>query len=77
MWGQEQQQSFDELKRRLASAETLGYFDKNAQTIVIADASPLGLGAVLVQQQGEESLALQAAACPIQNVVTYKLRKKH
>ena len=54
MWDQEEQQSFDELKKRLASAEILGYFDKNAQTKVIADASPVGLGAVLVQQQGEE-----------------------
>ena len=46
----------EELKKRLASAEILGYFDKNAQTkvIFIADASPVGLGAVLVQQQGEE-----------------------
>ena len=45
---QEQQQSIDELKKRLASAKILGYFDKNAQTKVIADASPVGLGAVLV-----------------------------
>ena len=30
VWGLEQQQSFDELKKRLSSAETLGYFDKNA-----------------------------------------------
>ena len=52
MWDQEEQQSFDELKKRLAiaSAEILGYFDKNAQTKLIADASPVGLGAVLVQQ---------------------------
>ena len=50
----DQQQSFDELKKRLSNAETLGYFDKNAPTKVIADASPVGLGAVLVQQQGEE-----------------------
>ena len=54
VWDQEEQQSFDELKKRLASAEILGYFDKNAQTKVIADASPVGLGAVLVQEQGEE-----------------------
>ena len=52
--GQEEQQWFDQLKKRLASAEILGYFDKNAQTKVIADASPVGRGAVLVQQQGEE-----------------------
>ena len=52
VWGPEQQQSFDELKKRPSSAETLSYFDKNAPTKVIADASPVGLGAVQVQEQG-------------------------
>ena len=37
---------FDESQMRFASAETLGFFDKNAQTKVIADASPVGLEAV-------------------------------
>ena len=50
---QEQQQSFDELKRRFAIAEILGYFDKKVQTEIIADASPVGLEAVVVQQQRE------------------------
>ena len=62
MRDQERQQSFDELKKRLASAETLGYFDKNANTKVIADASPVGLGAVLVQQQGEELRVISYAS---------------
>ena len=78
MWDQEQQQSFDELKKRLASAEILGYFDKNAQTKVIADASPVGVGAVLVQQQGEELrvITMRAAVCLIQSAVTHKLSKR-
>ena len=54
VWGPEQQQSFDELKKRLSSVETLGYFNKNAPIKVIEDASPVGLEAVLVQEQGEE-----------------------
>ena len=62
VWDHEEQQSFDELKKRLASAEILGYFDKNAQTKVIADASPVGLGAVLVQQQGEELRVISYAS---------------
>jgi hypothetical protein len=33
---------------------TLVYFDVNAKTQVIADASPVGFGAVLVQKQGED-----------------------
>ena len=47
----EQKKAFQELKERLACAETLGYFDKDAPTQVIADASPVGLGAVLTQKQ--------------------------
>ena len=62
VWGPEQQQSFDELKKRLSSAETLGYFDKNAQTKVIADASPVGLGAMLVQEQGKELRVISYAS---------------
>ena len=78
MWGPEQQQSFDELRKRLSSAETLGYFDKNAPTKVIADASPVGLGAVLVQERGEELrvIVMQAAACLIQNADILRLRKR-
>jgi len=60
--GPEQQESFDELKKRLSSADTLGYFDKNAPTKVIADASPVGLGALLVQQQGEELRVISYAS---------------
>jgi len=48
-WKQEQREAFAELKSILANAETLAYFDKTAPTEVIADAGPVGLGAVLVQ----------------------------
>ena len=47
VWGSEQEASFQELKLQLASAPVLAYFDKEAHTRVIADASPVGLGAVL------------------------------
>lgn len=54
-FGPEQKQAFHALKNELARAGTLAYFDKGAPTKVIADASPVGLGAVLVQKQkGEE-----------------------
>lgn len=49
VFGKEQKEAFNELKKRLSSAETLGYFDKDAPTQVISDASPVGLGAVLTQ----------------------------
>ena len=47
-----------ELKRQLASAPVLTYFDKDAHTRVIADASPVGLGAVLVQEKNGDSRAV-------------------
>ena len=50
-WDGEQKEAFKALKETLASAETLAYYDKDANTRVIADASPVGLGAVLVQEQ--------------------------
>ena len=49
VFGKEQKEAFEELKKRLSSAETLGYFDKDAPTQIVADASPVGLGAVLTQ----------------------------
>lgn len=62
VWGAEQRKAFNELKLRLANAETMGYFDKLADTEVIADASPVGLGAVLVQQQGRELCVVSYAS---------------
>jgi hypothetical protein len=50
-FGLEQKKAFDDLKQGLAEATTLAYFKKGAPTQVIADASPVGLGAVLVQNQ--------------------------
>ena len=35
VWRPGRQKSFDELKKRLSSAETLGYFDNNSSTKVI------------------------------------------
>lgn len=53
-WGPEQDKSFNQLKQSLVDASNLSYFDLNAETQVIADASPVGLGAVLVQKQNNE-----------------------
>ena len=61
-WGKEQEVAFNELKKRLAETETLGYFDSAAKTLVITDASPVGLGAILVQEQnGEERVICYAS----------------
>ena len=49
-WGNEQEKSFQELKRKLVSSDSMAYFNPNALTQVILDASPVGLGAILVQK---------------------------
>ncbi|CAM1332867.1 Uncharacterised protein r2_g4210 [Pycnogonum litorale] len=51
IWGAEQQQSFDRLKACMVSSHTLAFFRTDAQTRVIADASPYALGSVLTQLQ--------------------------
>lgn len=48
-WQKEQAVAFDELKKCLSKIPTLGYYDPQDRTQVIADASPVGLGAVLIQ----------------------------
>ena len=61
-WGKGQEAAFNELNKRLAKTETLGYFDSAAKTRVITDASPVGLGAILVQEQnGEERVICYAS----------------
>jgi hypothetical protein len=68
IWGDEQEHSFKELKKRLTNAETLGYFDLKAKTAIIADASPVGLGAVLVQTQKGESRVICYASRSLTDV---------
>lgn len=48
-WKEEQNVGFQQLKQALSTVETLGYYDPEDETQVIADASPVGLGAVLIQ----------------------------
>lgn len=61
-WTCEQTKAFENLKKKLASAETLGYFDPKAKTTVIADAGPLALGAVLIQEQNGQQRIIQYAS---------------
>lgn len=51
-WKAEQQIAFDTLEQHLSAETTLGYYNINDRTQVIADASPVGLGAVLIQFDG-------------------------
>nr|XP_026493651.1 uncharacterized protein K02A2.6-like [Vanessa tameamea] len=48
-WRTKQETAFNELKLALSNIPTLGYYDVKDRTLVIADASPVALGSVLVQ----------------------------
>jgi hypothetical protein len=45
-------EAFRNLKRALAEAGTLAFFDPSCETVVYTDASPVGVGCVLIQVQG-------------------------
>lgn len=59
VWGREQQLAFDKLKESMMDSKTLGYFNDGDRTQLVADASPVGLGAVLIQvnDQGPRVIA--------------------
>ena len=48
-WDHAQQSSFDETKRLLTTTPTLSYYETTKPTVVSADASSFGIGAVLMQ----------------------------
>lgn len=49
MWGSAQNDAFEAIKKAMSSVPQLGFFDSNDRTAIMADASPIGLGAVLLQ----------------------------
>lgn len=50
-WTKRHGEAFSQLKKLITSSETLGFYHADYPTIVIADASPVGLGAALIQIQ--------------------------
>jgi len=50
LWGPSQNQAFLQVKAELVQATTLALYDVGAATKISADASPYGLGAVLLQE---------------------------
>jgi len=54
IWGPQQGKAFQMLKAKLSNVGILAHFQKHAATEVIVNASPVGLGAVIVQTQADE-----------------------
>ncbi len=61
-WTTECQQAFEHLKEKLTCAPTLGYADFTLPFVLETDASNLGLGAVLYQQQGGSKTVIAYAS---------------
>ena len=76
-WGPEQAEAIQKLKNELARAEILGYYDKDAETRVITDASPVGLGAVLAQKQQGEFRVIMYASPSLTKVERRYSQKEH
>ncbi|CAC5375123.1 unnamed protein product [Mytilus coruscus] len=59
-WTSEQQQSFDALKQELMNNTIMAYFDPRKATVLIVDASPVGVGALLTQDGKVNAYASRA-----------------
>lgn len=49
-WTNEQESALAQLKQKLCNAPVMSYFDSDKQTEIHTDASPVGLGAILIQR---------------------------
>ena len=52
-WGREETAAFVRVKNLITHAPVMAFFTQGAQTRLITDASPVGLGAILEQQQAD------------------------
>lgn len=68
VWKPEQQVVFDAIKKWMTNTHSLSFFDKNLRTRLITDASPVGLGSVLVQFRNNEPRIIGYAAKSLTDV---------
>ena len=61
-WLSKDQEAFDYLKQALSEPCVLAYFDHKAETDVVVNATPIGLGALVLQKQSSGDLQLLSIA---------------
>lgn len=61
-WEREHEESFLKLKSLLSDVRHLSYFDSKKNTILVADASPYALGAVLLQEERDKYFVISYAS---------------
>ena len=77
-WDKRRQKSFDRVKELMASAQTMAYFNKELETRIQVDASPVGLGAILTQrQENGEFRPVYFASRTLSRRGTPRLKKNH
>lgn len=67
-WQSEQQAVVDKLKELITSTSALAYFNVNSKTRIVADASSVGLCALLIQLQGVEWRVITYASRGLRDV---------
>ena len=60
--------AFSHIKTSLANSKSLATFNKDAETILVVDASPFGLGAVSFQKEGKEERVISYGSCGLTEV---------
>lgn len=61
-WKQTHNEELEKIKRVLGNVHSLGFYDPADETLLITDASPVGLGAILVQKKAGLSRAIYCAS---------------
>ena len=61
-WEKKHQQAFEAVKAQISDQCTLAYYDPRKSTSVVVDASPVGLGAILVQHNKDGEMKVIAFA---------------